>query len=68
MIRVQTAPLIHAETAAFQRGRGEAGALASFNGTVRALRTAGKSAPWSSRPIPASPKEIAATEADVRAR
>ena len=36
MIRVQTAPFDpHAETAAFAKGRGEAGALASFVGTVR---------------------------------
>ena len=36
MIRVQTAPFDpHAETAAFQKGRGEAGALATFIGSVR---------------------------------
>jgi molybdopterin synthase catalytic subunit len=36
MIRVQTEPFDpHAETAAFQRGRAEAGALASFIGSVR---------------------------------
>jgi molybdopterin synthase catalytic subunit len=36
MIRVQTAPFDpHVETAAFSKGRSEAGAIASFIGTVR---------------------------------
>src|SRR5262245_21739819 len=75
MIRVQSAAFDpHAETAAFQRGRGEAGALASFIGTVRdnAPSQNGMGGEVSALELEAYPgfteKQIAAIEADARAR
>lgn len=70
MIRVQTTPFDpHAETAAFQHGRGEAGALASFIGTVR---ESAHGAEVSALELEAYPgfteKQIALIEADARTR
>ena len=75
MIRVQTAPFDpHAETAAFAKGRGQAGALASFIGTVRdsAHSPQGMGGEVAALDLEAYPgfteKQIAAIEADARAR
>jgi molybdopterin synthase catalytic subunit len=70
MIRVQTAPFDpHLETAAFQRGRGDAGALASFVGSVRNSAHGG---PVEALDLEAYPgfteKQIAAIDADARSR
>jgi molybdopterin synthase catalytic subunit len=75
MIRVQTAAFDpHAETAAFQQGRGDAGALASFIGTVRdsAPSESGMGGEVSALELEAYPgfteKQIAAIETDARSR
>ena len=75
MIRVQTAPFDpHAETAAFAKGRGEAGALATFVGSVRdsAPSSQGMSGEVSALDLEAYPgfteKQIAAIEAEARQR
>jgi molybdopterin synthase catalytic subunit len=70
MIRVQTEPFDpHAETAAFQRGRGEAGALASFIGTVRDSAHGGEVSALELEAYPGfTEKQIAAIEADSRSR
>jgi molybdopterin synthase catalytic subunit len=70
MIRVQTAAFDpHAETAAFQRGRGEAGALASFIGTVRDSAHGSEVSALELEAYPGfTEKQIAAIEADARAR
>jgi molybdopterin synthase catalytic subunit len=75
MIRVQSAPFDpHAESAAFARGRGEAGALATFIGSVResAPNSEGGGEPVTILELEAYPgfteKQVAAMEADARAR
>ena len=70
MIRVQTAAFDpHAETAAFQCGRGEAGALASFIGTVRDSAHGGEVSALELEAYPGfTEKQIAAIEADARSR
>lgn len=75
MIRVQTEPFDpHAETAAFQKGRGEAGALATFIGAVRpsAPSQEGPGADVTALELEAYPgfteKQIAAIDADARGR
>jgi molybdopterin synthase catalytic subunit len=70
MIRVQTAAFDpHAETAAFQKGRGEAGALASFIGTVRDSAHSGEVSALELEAYPGfTEKQIAAIEADARSR
>ncbi len=70
MIRVQTEAFDpHAETAAFAKGRGEAGALASFIGTVRDSAHGG---PVSALELEGYPgfteNQIAKIDADARAR
>ena len=70
MIRVQTTPFDpHAETAAFAEGRGEAGALASFIGTVRDSARGGEVSALELEAYPGfTEKQIAQIEADARAR
>jgi molybdopterin synthase catalytic subunit len=75
MIRVQTEPFDpHAETAAFQKGRGEAGALATFIGAVRpsAPSQNGMDADVTALELEAYPgfteKQIAMIDADARGR
>jgi molybdopterin synthase catalytic subunit len=70
MIRVQTEAFDpHAETAAFQKGRGEAGALASFIGTVRDSAHGGEVSALELEAYPGfTEKQIAALEADARSR
>jgi molybdopterin synthase catalytic subunit len=70
MIRVQTAAFDpHAETDAFQKGRGEAGALASFIGTVRDSAHGGRVSALELEAYPGfTEKQIAAIDADARAR
>jgi molybdopterin synthase catalytic subunit len=75
MIRVQTDPFDpHAETAAFAKGRGEAGALASFIGTVRdsSHKDGAHGDVVSALELEAYPgfteKQIAQIEADARGR
>lgn len=70
MIRVQTAAFDpHAETAAFQRGRDEAGALASFVGSVRASAHGAEVSALDLEAYPGfTEKQIAQLEADARAR
>ncbi|HEX5008619.1 MAG TPA: molybdenum cofactor biosynthesis protein MoaE [Hyphomonadaceae bacterium] len=70
MIRVQTAAFDpHAETAAFGQGRGEAGALASFIGTVRDSAHGGEVSALDLEAYPGfTEKQIAAIDADARAR
>lgn len=70
MIRVQTEAFDpHAETAAFQKGRGEAGALASFVGTVRDSAHGGEVSALELEAYPGfTEKQIAAIEADARSR
>lgn len=75
MIRVQTEAFDpHAETAAFADGRGEAGALASFIGTVRDSAHAGEGmgGAVSALELEGYPgfteKQIAKIDADARAR
>lgn len=75
MIRVQTEPFDpHAESAAFARGRGEAGALATFVGSVRdsAHSCSGMGDTVTALELESYPgfteKQIAKIEADARAR
>lgn len=70
MIRVQTEAFDpHAETAAFARGRGEAGALASFIGTVRDSAHGGAVSALELEGYPGfTEKQIAKIDADARAR
>jgi molybdopterin synthase catalytic subunit len=70
MIRVQTAPFDpHAEAAAFAKGRGEAGALATFVGSVRASAHGGMVYSLELETYPGfTEKQIAQIEADARAR
>jgi len=70
MIRVQTEAFDpHAETAAFAKGRGEAGALASFVGTVRDSAHGGEVSALELEGYPGfTEKQIARIEADARAR
>lgn len=75
MIRVQTEPFDpHAATAAFAKGRGEAGALASFIGSVRDSAHSGSELgdTVTALDLEAYPgfteKQIAKIEADARAR
>jgi molybdopterin synthase catalytic subunit len=70
MIRVQTAPFDpHAETAAFAQGRAEAGALASFIGTVRDSAHGGEVSALDLEAYPGfTEKQIEKIEADARAR
>ena len=70
MIRVQTDAFDpHAETAAFAKGRGEAGALASFIGTVRDSAHGGEVSALELEAYPGfTEKQIAQLEADARAR
>ena len=70
MIRVQTEPFDpHAETAAFAKGRGEAGALASFIGSVRDSAHGGAvEALELEAYLGFTEKQIAQIEADARAR
>jgi molybdopterin synthase catalytic subunit len=70
MIRVQTAPFDpHAETAAFAHGRGDAGALASFVGTVRDSAHGGDVSALELEAYPGfTEKQIAQIEADARGR
>jgi molybdopterin synthase catalytic subunit len=70
MIRVQTASFdAHAETAAFQKGRGEAGALASFVGSVRDSALGGEVEALELEAYPGfTEKQIAQIESDARTR
>ena len=70
MIRVQTAPFDpHAETAAFAEGRGEAGALASFVGSVRNSAHGDVVTALELEAYPGfTEKQIAKIEADARGR
>ncbi|HVY89968.1 MAG TPA: molybdenum cofactor biosynthesis protein MoaE [Hyphomonadaceae bacterium] len=70
MIRVQTEPFDpHAEAAAFSRGRGEAGALATFVGSVRASAHGGMVYSLELEAYPGfTEKQIAQIETDARAR
>lgn len=70
MIRVQQEPFDpHAEAAAFQKGRAEAGALATFVGSVRDSAHGGDVAALELQHYPGfTEKQIAAIEADARAR
>ncbi len=70
MIRVQTEPFDpHAETAAFQRGRADAGALASFIGSVRETAHGDDVVALELEGYPGfTEKQIAQIEADARAR
>jgi molybdopterin synthase catalytic subunit len=70
MIRVQTEPFDpHAETAAFQRGRAEAGALATFVGSVRETAHGDSVVALELEGYPGfTEKQIAQIETDARAR
>lgn len=70
MIRVQTEPFDpHAETAAFAKGRGEAGALASFVGSVRDSAHGGEVEALDLEAYPGfTEKQIAQIETDARQR
>ncbi len=70
MIRVQTEAFDpHAETAAFAKGRGDAGALASFIGSVRDSAHGGAVEALELDAYPGfTEKQIAAIEADARTR
>lgn len=70
MIRVQTEAFDpHAETAAFAKGRGEAGALASFIGTVRDSAHGATVAALELEGYPGfTEKQITKIEADARVR
>lgn len=70
MIRVQTAPFDpHAEAAAFQKGRGEAGALATFIGSVRNSAHGDDVEAMELEAYPGfTEKQIGQIEADARAR
>ena len=70
MIRVQTAPFDpHAETAAFAEGCGEAGALASFVGSVRNSAHGGVVTALELEAYPGfTEKQITTIEADARGR
>src|SRR5689334_16748156 len=70
MIRVQTAPFDpHAEAATFQKGRGEAGALATFVGSVRdSAHGAGVEAMELEAYPGFTEKQIGQIEADARSR
>ncbi len=70
MIRVQTEAFDpHAETAAFAKGRGEAGALASFVGTVRDSAHGGEVSALELEAYPGfTEKQIEQLETDARAR
>lgn len=70
MIRVQTAPFDpHVESAAFAKGRGEAGALATFVGSVRDAAHGEQVTALELEAYPGfTEKQIAAIEADARAR
>ncbi|MBP9234866.1 MAG: molybdenum cofactor biosynthesis protein MoaE, partial [Hyphomonadaceae bacterium] len=70
MIRVQTEAFDpHAETAAFSKGRGDAGALASFIGSVRDSAHGGAVEALELEAYPGfTEKQIAAVEADARGR
>ena len=70
MIRVQTAPFNpHTETAAFQAGRADAGALATFVGSVREAAHGEQVAALELEAYPGfTEKQIAHIEADARAR
>lgn len=70
MIRVQTAPFdAQAETAAFSKGRGEAGALATFVGSVRDSAHGNAVSGLELEAYPGfTEKQIGRIEADARAR
>jgi len=70
MIRVQTEAFDpHAETAAFAKGRGQAGALASFVGTVRDSAHGGEVSALELEAYPGfTEKQIEQLETDARAR
>jgi molybdopterin synthase catalytic subunit len=70
MIRVQTAPFDpHAETAAFQAGRADAGALATFVGSVRDSAHGGDVSALELEAYSGfTEKQITKIEADARAR
>jgi molybdopterin synthase catalytic subunit len=70
MIRVQTEPFDpHAETAAFQRGRAEAGALATFVGSVRETAHGDSVVALELEGYPGfTEKQIAQIETEARAR
>lgn len=70
MIRVQTAPFdAHAEAAAFAAGRTDAGALATFVGSVRGAAHGGEVAALELEAYPGfTEKMIARIVADARAR
>ncbi len=70
MIRVTTAPFDpHAETAAFQAGRSEAGALASFIGAVRNSAHGGAVEALELEAYPGfTEKQIERIDADARSR
>ena len=70
MIRVQTEPFDpHAETAAFSQGRAEAGALASFVGSVRDSAHGDVVSALELEAYPGfTEKQIGKIEADARAR
>src|SRR5690606_21143138 len=70
MMRVQTAAFDpHAETSAFQERRGEAGALASFIGTVRASAHGGDVSALELEAYPGfTERQIGQIEADARGR
>ncbi len=70
MIRVQTEAFDpHAETAAFAKGRGDAGALASFVGSVRDSAHGGEVSALDLEAYPGfTEKQIAQLEADARSR
>ena len=70
MIRVQTAPFDpHAEAAAFQQGRGEAGALATFVGSVRDVAHGGNIEAMDLEAYPGfTEKQIGQIETDARQR
>src|SRR5262245_54651505 len=70
MIRVQTSPFDpHAEAAAFSEGRGEAGALATFVGSVRDSAHGDDVEAMELEAYPGlTERQIAQIEADARAR
>ena len=70
MIRVQTEAFDpHAETASFAQGRGDAGALASFVGSVRDSAHGGEVSALDLEAYPGfTEKQIAQLEADARSR
>ena len=70
MIRVQTEAFDpHAETASFAKGRGDAGALASFVGSVRDSAHGGEVSALDLEAYPGfTEKQIAQLEADARSR